>query len=1396
MSASTAVMDGNTAAAHIAYRVNEVCAIFPITPSSTMAELADAWAARGIKNIWGQVPIVQAMQSEGGAAGAVHGALQSGALTTTFTASQGFLLMLPNMYKIAGELSCCVFHVAARALATQALSIFGDHSDVMSARMTGFAMLAAASVQEAHDLALVAQMATLEARVPVVFFFDGFRTSHEENKIAIIPDEQIRAAIDDDLVRAHRARALTPERPVLRGTAHNPDTFFQAREAANPYYARVPEIVQRAMDRVAALTGRPYRLFRYTGHPEAERVLIVIGSAFEVLDETAAWLNAHGEKVGVVHVALYRPWDAERFRAVLPSTVKKIAVLDRTKEVGAPGEPLYLDVLTTFAEALAAGRIKAMPVIVGGRYGLSSKDFDPGMAKAVFDELKKPQPKHGFTVGINDDVSHTSLTVDAHFDIEPPEVVRALFFGLGADGTVGANKNSTKILASDPNRHAQGYFVYDSKKSGSYTISHLRFGPKPIRAPYLLKSASFVGIHKFDFLHKLDTLAAAAPGATVLINSPYAPDKVWNELPREAQQQIIDKQLKLHVIDASSVASGLGLGSRVNTILQTCFFALSGVMARDKAIEAIKRETERSYSRKGKDIVQKNFAAIDSALANLHEVDTTGRTVGQRLRLTLVPDSAPEFVRNVIAPILALRGDTLPVSAFPVDGTYPTGTSRYEKRNIADEVPVWEPDLCIQCGQCAIVCPHSVIRAKFYDESRLAGAPSAFKAVPINARGYPDSRFTLQVYVEDCTGCGVCVENCPAHSPTDVAVKAINMRDRLQHLEAGRESIGFFETLPWADRTRVNFANVRGIQFLEPLFEFSGACAGCGETPYLKLLSQLFGDRLQIANATGCSSIYGANLPTTPWSPNAEGRGPAWSNSLFEDNAEFGLGYRLAIDAQTGQARALAQKLAPRIGEDLVTAVLQAPQVTESDFRVQRQRVAALKTALAGATDADAVNLLALADFLVRRSVWIIGGDGWAYDIDYGGLDHVIATGKDVNVLVLDTEVYSNTGGQASKATPLGASAKFAAAGKTTPRKDLAMMAIAYGNVYVAQIAMGANNEQALVAMREAEAYSGPSLILAYSQCIAHGIDMRHGMKQAARAVASGYWPLFRYDPTMRGRNMNPFRLDSPRPRIPLEEYRYNEVRFKSLAQTHPDAAKRMLEQAQRRASTSATGCTRTWPHATAAASIHSGRTCHRESRHSLPRLAARAPDCRRRVSAHRHSRRHAASGRCRRGGGRDGLALRGADSRRGHGLCPLHGARIAQSAGGGHVFSRARRLQRRGVRPSRDTPSRGGSPRDPGDRQPQRHDDGRLDRTRARPRAGRGRGARAQCLLAAGRSGRQRCRDGAPVSRHHPPGQIDRAHSDCRQACAVLHFDVAHGGRTGQGRRRRPGALQPLLRA
>jgi pyruvate-ferredoxin/flavodoxin oxidoreductase len=1161
--AETAVMDGNTAAAHIAYRINEVCAVFPITPSSTMAELADTWAAQGAKNIWGQVPVVQQMQSEAGAAGALHGALQSGALATTFTASQGLLLMLPNMYKIAGELTPCVFHVASRALATQALSIFGDHSDVMSARMTGFGMLAAASVQEAHDLALVAQAATLESRVPLLFWFDGFRTSHEENKITLIPDTQIRELIDDRWVHAHRARALSPEHPVVRGTAHNPDTFFQAREGVNPFHAYLPAIVQKAMDRLGELTGRRYRTFRYHGHPEAERVVVAIGSACEVLEQTADWLTGQGEKVGLLKVTLYRPWNAGAFLEALPRTVKAIAVLDRTKEVGAPGEPLYLDVVTSCAQALAEGTLTRVPRIVGGRYGLSSKDFNPSMAKAVFDALRKPDLRHGFTVGIIDDVSRTSLPIEAGFDIEPPEVVRALFYGLGADGTVGANKNTAKILAASPERHAQAYFVYDSKKSGSYTISHLRFGPRPIRAPYLLESANFIGVHKFDFLFKVDVLAAAARGATLLLNCPYAAADVWGELPREVQQQILDKQLRLYVIDASKVASSLGLASRTNTILQTCFLALSGVMPRDQAIARIKAETERTYARKGRDIVKKNFEAIDAALANLHQVVIPAVVTGRRTRQEPIPESAPEFVRRVTGAMLAQRGDELPVSALPVDGTYPTGTARFEKRNIAEDVPVWEPELCIQCGQCAVVCPHSVIRAKSYPRGRLEGAPAQFPAAPINARGYPDSRYTLQVYVEDCTGCGVCVENCPAHSPDDFQKRAINMKPRLEHLESERTNITFFEKLPWADRTWVNFANVRGVQFLEPLFEFSGACAGCGETPYLKMLSQLFGDRLQVANATGCSSIYGGNLPTTPWSKNAAGRGPAWSNSLFEDNAEFGLGYRIAIDQQTEFARSLARKLAPRLGEDLVTALLQAPQLSESDLRIQRERVAALKAKVAAVDTAEAKDLLSVADFLVRRSVWLVGGDGWAYDIGSGGLDHVLASGKNVKVLVLDTEVYSNTGGQASKATPLGASAKFASAGKKSPRKDLGMMAITYGNVYVAQVSMGANSEQTLIALREAEAYPGPALILAYSQCIAHGTDLRLGMKQAARAVASGHWPLFRYDPGMRRRGLNPFRLDSTRPRIKLAEYRENEVRFKGLMQTHPDEARLMLTQAQ-----------------------------------------------------------------------------------------------------------------------------------------------------------------------------------------------------------------------------------------
>jgi pyruvate-ferredoxin/flavodoxin oxidoreductase len=1154
---TTDTMDGNHAVAHIAYRVNEICAIFPITPSSPMAELADEWAAKGLPNIWGGVPVIQAMQSEAGAAGTVHGSLQSGALTTTFTASQGLLLMLPNMFKIAGELTPSVFHVAARSVATQALSIFGDHQDIMAVRSAGFAMLGAASVQEAHDLALVAQAATLESRVPFIHFMDGFRTSHEINKLSLIPDEMIRAMIDDNLVRAHRARALSPAHPVVRGTAHNPDTYFQARETANPFYARVPGIVQAVMDKLGSLCGRSYRLFRYDGHPEAERVVVSMGSGAEVVRETAVWLASKGDRVGALQVLLYRPFSVADFLAAMPKTVRSVAVLDRTKEPGATGEPLYQDVVMAFVQA------DRMPRVIGGRYGLSSKEFHPGMAKAVFDELEKPRPKNGFTVGINDDVSATGLGWDRDLDIEPADTARALFFGLGADGTVGANKNSVEILAEARDRYAQGYFVYDSHKAGAETISHLRFGKRPIRAPYLIRHAGFIACHKFEFLNKFDVLGAAVPGATFLLNAPYPADEVWNVLPRPVQRHIVEKRLRFFVIDATKVAKNLGLGPRINTILQTCFFAISGVLPRDKAIAEIKASIEKAYGRKGGAIIKKNFAAVDAALEDLKEVAVPRRVNSTTELPPLVSGDAPEFVRKVTAEMMAGRGDDIPVSAMPVDGTFPVGTTAFEKRNIAVDVPAWDANLCIQCGQCGIVCPHSVIRAKYYEEEALTGAPDGFPSAPVNARGFPGSRFTLQVYVEDCTGCAICVENCPAISPTDPGHKAINMIDKGPRLETERRNTAFFETLPLPQRSRVNFANVRGVQFLEPLFEFSGACAGCGETPYLKLLSQLFGNRLQIANATGCSSIYGGNLPTTPWRTGADGRGPAWSNSLFEDNAEFGLGYRLAIDRQTEAARALLEKVAGQVGDDLATAILTAPQVTESDLTVQRERIAALKSKLEGHTDEDSVNLLALIDFLARRSVWIVGGDGWAYDIGYGGLDHVLAQGRDVNLLVLDTEVYSNTGGQASKATPLGASAKFAAAGKRVPRKDLALQAIAYGYVYVAQVAMGANAEQTLVAFREAEAYPGPSLILAYSHCIAHGIDMRYGMKQQARATAAGHWPLFRYDPTRRRSGQNPFRLDSPRPRLRLDNFAYREVRYKVLTQTDPEGAAHMLRQAQ-----------------------------------------------------------------------------------------------------------------------------------------------------------------------------------------------------------------------------------------
>jgi pyruvate-ferredoxin/flavodoxin oxidoreductase len=1149
-----ATLDGNEAAVSVAYRLNEVCCIYPITPSSPMAELADEWASRGRTNVWGSVPAVVEMQSEAGAAGALHGALQTGALATTFTASQGLLLMIPNMYRIAGELTPAVLHVAARSLAAQGLSIFGDHSDVMAVRQTGFALLAAGSVQEAHDLALVAQAATLRTRVPFVHFFDGFRTSHELNTIDLLSDEDLRALVPEELVHAHRDRALSPERPFIRGTAQNPDVYFQARESVNPFYARVPDAVDEVMARLGERTGRRMRIVDYTGHPEADRVLVLMGSGAETAEETAAALNADGEQVGVLRVRLYRPFPAEALVAALPESVRAIAVLDRTKEPGSMGEPLYLDTVAALVERDGA----PMPTVVGGRYGLSSKEFTPGMVAGVFAELGRGRPRRRFTIGITDDVSGTSLPYDPLLDIEPPETVRAIFFGLGSDGTVGANKNTIKILGDEPQLHAQGYFVYDSKKSGSQTVSHLRFGPQPIRAPYLVRQASFVGCHQFGLLDRADVLAPAAPGATLLLNSPHPPEEVWDALSRPVQEHILAKGIELYVIDAGRIAREVGLAGRTNVVLQTCFFAVSGVLPRDQAIERIKTAVAKSYGRRGAEVVRRNQEAVDRALEGLHRVELPGEATSVRESRPVVPAHAPEFVRTVTAAMLAGRGDELPVSALPVDGTYPSGTAAYEKRNISDLVAVWEPDLCIQCGNCSFVCPHSVIRSRYFDDAELNGAPDAFLSAPLDAVGLPDTRYTLQVYVEDCTGCELCVQACPVVAVGNHGRKAINLAPREPLLESARESIAFFETLSASDRSRVDFGTVRGTQFLEPLFEFSGACAGCGETPYLKLLSQLFGDRLLVANATGCSSIYGGNLPTTPWTTGPDGRGPAWSNSLFEDNAEFGLGFRLAADRHAALARRRLAELRNEIGAELVTEILAAPQLRESELTAQRRRVAELKRRLDSLADAAADDLRSVVDHLVRRSIWIVGGDGWAYDIGAGGLDHVLASGRDVNVLVLDTEVYSNTGGQMSKATPIGAVAKFAAGGKTVPKKDLALQAIAYGNVYVARVAMGADPQQTLTALREAEAYDGPSLVLAYSHCIAHGIEMRDGLDQQYRAVASGYWPLIRYDPLVRSAGDNPFLLDSPRPRIPLSDYTDRELRYRSLTNTDPGEAERL----------------------------------------------------------------------------------------------------------------------------------------------------------------------------------------------------------------------------------------------
>jgi pyruvate-ferredoxin/flavodoxin oxidoreductase len=1158
-----AVVDGNEAAASVAYRLNEVCCIYPITPSSPMAELADEWASRKLPNVWGTVPSVVEMQSEGGAAGALHGALQGGALSTTFTASQGLLLMIPNMYKIAGELTSAVIHVAARSVAAQGLSIFGDHSDVMATRQTGFGMLASASVQEAHDLALVAQAAAMRTRIPVLHFFDGFRTSHELNTIEMLSDDDLRALVPEELVRAHRARALSPERPFIRGTAQNPDVYFQARETVNAFYASTPAVYADVMAAFADRTGRRYELVDYAGDPDAERVLVLMGSGAQTARETVAYLNARGERVGVVQVRLYRPFPAGALVEALPPSVRRVAVLDRTKEPGSHAEPLFLDVVAALAEAHLAGERDSLPLAIGGRYGLSSKEFTPGMVAGVLTELAAPRPRRRFTIGITDDVTATSLPFDPTLDIEPAGTVRAVFFGLGSDGTVGANKNTIKILGSDPDMYAQGYFVYDSKKSGSQTVSHLRFGNDPIHAPYLVSQAGFVGCHHFGLLDKVDVVGLAAPGATLLLDAPYAPDRVWHELSHQVQQQIIAKKIDLYAIDAGRVAREAGLPGRTNTVLQTCFFAISGVLPRDEAIARVKATIDKTYGRRGVEVVARNHAAVDSALAALHRIEVPAEVTATREFPPLVPPHAPEFVRRVTAAMMAGRGDELPVSALPSDGSFPSGTTAFEKRNISDLVAEWDPDICIQCGNCSFVCPHSVIRSKYYDNSRLDDAPDGFRSAPLSAVGLPDTRYTLQVYVEDCTGCGLCVEACPAKAPTDPSRRAINLADRLPLVAPERENIAFFERLPINDRSRVDFGTVRGAQYLQPLFEFSGACAGCGETPYLKLISQLFGDRAQVANATGCSSIYGGNLPTTPWTVNEAGRGPAWSNSLFEDNAEFGLGFRLAADLHADLARTRLTELRDQIGPDLVRAVLDAPQLTESELALQRTRVEEVQRRLTEISGPIADDLRSVVDHLIRRSVWIVGGDGWAYDIGAGGLDHVLASGRNVNVLVLDTEVYSNTGGQMSKATPLGAVAKFAASGKTVPKKDLALQAIAYGNVYVARVAMGADPQQTLLALREAEAYDGSSLVIAYSHCIAHGIDMRTGLDQQYRAVASGYWPLIRYNPVVRAGGGNPFLLDSPRPRLALTDYRYRELRYTMLVNSNPAQAERLLGLAQ-----------------------------------------------------------------------------------------------------------------------------------------------------------------------------------------------------------------------------------------
>ncbi|MBI2919957.1 MAG: pyruvate:ferredoxin (flavodoxin) oxidoreductase [Planctomycetes bacterium] len=1162
MSRQHIMIDGNEAAALVAHKLSEVIAIYPITPSSNMGELADEWTARGRRNLWGTLPSVMEMQSEGGAVGAVHGAMQSGALTTTFTASQGLLLMIPSMYKIAGELTPFCMHVAARTVAAHALSIFGDHSDVMACRQTGFAMLSSGSVQEAHDLALIGHAATLRSRVPFLHFFDGFRTSHEISKIDELADDDLRALVPDELIREYRARALTPDRPVLRGSAQNPDTYFQAREACNAWYSACPGIVKELMGALGKRTGRNYRLFDYVGHPEADRVVIMMGSGSEAAHETVDWLLKRGEKVGILKVRLFRPFSIRDFVEAIPVSAKSIAVLDRTKEPGAIGDPLYLDVVTALREARDEGMRRTDPKVVGGRYGLSSKEFTPAMVKSVYDELAKEKPRNHFTVGIQDDVTRLSLPFDRAFDIEPADVSRAVFYGLGADGTVGANKNSISIIGDKTPLFAQGYFVYDSKKSGAVTISHLRFGPRPIRSTYLVQRAGFVACHQFSFLDRYDVLESAAPGGTFLLNSPVGPEAVWAQLPREVQEQIVEKKLRFHVIDALKVAGLTGMGVRINTIMQTCFFAISGILPRAEAIAAIKGAIEDTYGKKGADVVKKNFEAVDQTLANLHEVKVPREALATRGRPPMVAAEAPEFVKKVTALMLAGKGDLLPVSFFPVDGTWPLGTARWEKRNIATEIPVWDEAICLQCNKCVLACPHAAIRAKVYEPAVLAGAPAGFKSIDYKQTEYKGSKYTIQVAPEDCTGCSLCVEVCPARDKSNPKHKAIDMAPQRPIREAEAANFRYFLDIPETDRSKVR-QDVKGTQFLEPLFEFSGACAGCGETPYLKLMTQLFGDRTIIANATGCSSIYGGNLPTTPYTVNRDGRGPAWANSLFEDNAEFGLGMRLALDAHRQHARELVTKLASQVGEVLAKELLETEAATEAGIAAQRKRVAALRGKLAGIKTDEARRLDSLADYLVRKTVWIVGGDGWAYDIGYGGLDHVLASGRDVNVLVLDTEVYSNTGGQQSKATPLSASAKFATAGKEIPKKDLGMMIMSYGHVYVARIAFGANDKQTVQAFLEAESYPGPSLIIAYSHCIAHGYDMAYGARQQKLAVDSGIWPLYRFDPRRAAAGEPPLKLDSAPPKIRPEEYLRNETRFRMSEKLDPARHRKLLNAAQ-----------------------------------------------------------------------------------------------------------------------------------------------------------------------------------------------------------------------------------------